>query len=407
MKVFISYSSKDGLKYAKILHSILSKRGHNPYLIDHEICASQTIWNEIAAEIQARKLSIFVITKSFPRSKGQKQEYGLAVAKYQNGMAFAEENSWKIVETRFPFLLLTKGLLFNDEDFEKKCEIISTQLVKAQDKEEEVQEIEVNLKQKSFEKLDASGLDESEVAKCLENLSCSYQNQTVIPEAFNIKEVENINGDFVNIGFNHRLPREWFLSFDETKTIYSNEFLFRGFGSNITLGEREHLVKSVMETPDLFFSEIASNKPELLLKQIKEAISELNALGHKPKIIFPSIPDYLNMHLFKEEAHLKYSTVTPKPALQASLIINGVELKLIGPLGQFPKETILFADDAVAWHVKRYQNQGALYADLGNDRLYPKKYVNVLAFTTVRCEINPESIFVLKSKEEWNISTET
>jgi hypothetical protein len=398
MKVFISYPSKDGLKYAKTLHSILSKRGHDPYLIDHEICVGETIWDEIANEILTRKLSIFVITRSSQESEGQKQEYDLAVARYKKRLAFAEENSWKIVEARFPFLTPPKGLIFNDKDFEQKCESISTQLVKTQNKEEEIQETTINFQQKSFEKLDDRGLDKSEVAKCLENLSSSYQNQSVIPEAFAVKVVEKTNNDFVNVGFNYRLPREWFLTYDETKTAYSNEFLFQEFGREIALGERDYLVTSIMKTSKIHISEESDN-PEDLLEQIKEAMSTLNKLGHKPKILFPSIPHYLTMHQFKEEAYLKYSNVTPQPVLRASLNIDGVELKLIEPLGRIPKETILFGDDAIIWHVKRYKDSGALYIDLGNDILYHQKYVDTVALTTIRCEINPEGVFILKRKD--------
>jgi hypothetical protein len=397
MRVFISYSSKDGLKYAEALESILSKRGHDTYLIDHEICIGETIWDEIANEILTRRMNVFVITQSSEESKGQKQEYDLAVARYKKRFAFAEEKSWKIVEKRFPFLTPPKGISFNDKDFEDKCESISSQLVKAQDKEEQIQETKVKVEQTSFEKLDDSGLDKSEVTKCLEHLSTSYQGQTVIPEAFIVRAVEKIRDDFVSIGFNNRLPREWFLTFDETKTVYSNEFLFQEFGKDIALGERDYLVASIMKTPKVNISE-EPDEPEVFLKQIKEAMSTLNKLGHKPKILFPSIPHYLTMHMIKK-AHVKYSSATPTPVLRASLDIDGVELKLIEPLGQIPKETILFGEDAVTWYVKKYKDTGALYTDLGNDTLYPRKYVDAVALTTVRCEISPEGVFILKRKD--------
>jgi hypothetical protein len=380
------------------LHSILSSRGHDPYLIDHEICVGDIIWDEIANEILTRKLTIFVITRSSQESEGQKQEYDLAVARYRKRFAFAEENSWEIVETRFPFLTPPKGISFNDKDFEQKCEAISAQLVKAQEKENEIQETRIETEQPSFKKLDDSGLDKSEVEKCLSNLLSSYQEQTVIPEAFVVKRVDEINNDFVHIGFNYRLPREWFLTYDETKTVYANEFMFQEFGRDITLGERDRLVTVVMKTPNIRISE-GPDKPEVFLEQIKEAMSTLNKLGHRPKILFPSIPHYLTMYQFKGDACVKYSNVIPTPVLRASLHVEGAELKLIEPLGQIPKETILFGDDAVIWYVKRYKDTGALYADLGNDILYPKKYVDVLALTTVKCEINPDGVFILKRKD--------
>ena len=101
---------------------------------------------------------------------------------------------------------------------------------------------------------------------------------------------------------------------------------------------------------------------------------------------------------FGKYAPVEYSNNTPKPTLQASLNIDKYKLKIIEPLGNIPKDTILFADDAITWNVKNYPSQGALYEDLGNDTLYPKKYVNVIAMTNVRCDVNPQSIVLLKNK---------
>lgn len=190
MRIFISYSSKDGIQYAKKLHEVLSKRGHDAYLIDHSICVTQNIWDEIGKEILSRERTIFIITESSQESRGQKQEYDLAVSRYKERMALAKENSWKIVETRFPFLIPPKGLTFNQENLDEICEYISTQLLKLQDQEARVQEISVEPNQTKFEKLDTAGLDETVVIKCLENLSSSYQNQTIIPEAFNTREAK-------------------------------------------------------------------------------------------------------------------------------------------------------------------------------------------------------------------------
>jgi hypothetical protein len=396
MQVFISYSSKDGIKCAKTLHSILTRRGHDAYLIDHAICAGQTIWDEIAKEIQNRKLAIFVITASSKESKGQKQEYDLVVTTYKKRMALAEEKSWDIVKDRYPFLLSPKALTFNDNDIEQVCDEISSQLVKAQDKESSIQETEICAEQKSFKKLNEEGLVHSELDKCLQNLSTSYQSQTIIPEAFNVEGITETDEQFVNVGFNYRLPRNWFLTFDETRKVYANEFLFQEFGGNIAFGEKAHLVKKVMETANIAYTEEESDIPERFLAQLENALRTLNALGHKPKVLFPTIAHYLAMHALGRKAQMKYDN-EPNSVLRASLVFGVSELKIIEPLGLIPQETILFTEDAISWRVKE-QNHGALYADLGNDRLYSKKYVNALAFTTIKCDVNNQGIFLLKNK---------
>ena len=403
MRIFISYSSKDGNIYAKKLFEVLFRRGHDPYLADHG-CVSEIIWDEIAEEIEKRERSIFVVTESSQESKGQKQEYDLVVAKYKKRMAFESEKAseMKILDNAFPFLVPYRGLVFNDSNLEENCEKISTQLVKLQDKESSVREKEIDRKEKLFPKLRLEGLDKGEIAKCIKNLFESYQMETVIPEAFSTHEADKLEG-FVNVGFNYRLPREWFLSYDETHTIYSNELLFRQFGRNIALGERKYLNDQVMSNKKVSYVEGRDFSAKYLLETINGAVSVIRANGFKPKTIFPTIDHQMKMHILSRaggKAHLKYSNITPRPRLDSSLIINGTELKLIAPLGDIPKNTIVFGDRAVRWHIKRQPKHGSLFIDVGNDRLYPKKYVQVVAMTTARCEIDPKGIVVIKIKND-------
>jgi hypothetical protein len=402
MRIFISYSSKDGLAYAKKLSGVLVKRGHDPYLADHG-CVSEIIWDEIAEEIRKREPSIFVITESSHESKGQREEYGLVVAKHWGRMWLESEKAseMKVLDTVFPFLLPYRGLVFNDGNLEEKCETVSAQLLRLQDKQSLAQKTEVDRKEETFPKLMVQDLDESELSKCTTNLSESYQMETIVPEAFNVHEVNESKGLW-NIGFNYRLPREWFLSYDETHAIYSNEFMFRQFGRSIALGERHHLVSQIMSNKDVSHVEGKDSSIECLLEKLNEAISMISANGFKPKTIFPTHDHRKNMHRFPQggKIYLKYSDITPRPVLDSSLIIDGVELRLITPLGKIPKATIVFGNGAVRWHMKRYPKYGSLFIDIGNDRLFPKKYVQVLAFTTMKCEIDPKGIAVIETKSE-------
>lgn len=403
MRIFISYSSKDGTIYAKKLFEVLSRRGHDPYLADHG-CVSEIIWDEIAEEIKKREQIIFVVTESSQESKGQKQEYRLVVAKYkERRMAFESEKAleMKILDNVFPFLVPYRGLVFNDSNLEEKCERISTHLVKLQDMHARAPR-KIDRKEKLFPKLTLEGLDKSEIAKCIENLFESYQMETVIPEAFSTHEADKLEG-LMNIGFNYRLPRQWFLSYDETHTIYSNELLFRQFGRKIALGEIKYLNDQVMNNKKVFYVEGKDFSAKYLLETINDAVSVIRANGFEPKIIFPTIDHWMKMHALSRaggKAHLKYSNITPRPRLNSSLIINGTETKLIAPLGEIPKNTIVFGDRAVRWHVKRQPKHGSLYIDVGNDRLYHKKYVQVVAMTTARCEIDPKGIVVIKIKND-------
>jgi len=403
MRVFISYSSRDGRDYAKKLFEVLSKRGHDPYLFDHG-CVSEIVWDEIAEEIGTRELSIFLVTESTRKSNGQKQEYDLVVAKYRKRMAFESEKASQMgfLGKVFPFLYPYRELIFNDINLEEKCEIISTQLVKLKDKESSVRKEEIKPETTGFPKFMLEGLDRSEVAKCVGNLFDSYQMETVIPDAFRTNEAKG-SEKLVNIGFNYRLPRGWFLSYDETHTVYSNELMFRQFGRAIALGERKYLNDQVMSNENVLHIEGRALSAKDLLEKINEAISVIKGNGFKPNIIFPTIDHRTKMHTLSREngkAHLKYSKNIPRPTLDPSLIVDGMELKLISPLGKIPTNSIVFGKGAVRWLLKRYPKFGSLHIDMGNDRLYPKKFVQVVALTTARCEIDPKGIVVIEANNE-------
>lgn len=400
MRVFISYSSKDGKDYAKKLFGILHNRGHIPFLADHDILVSQIIWDEITRGIKKSELSIFVLTESSGESRGQKKEYDFVEAKYGNRMALESVKAaeMKILDNFFPLLTASKGLIFNDDNFEEKCETISAHLVKLREKESSVQEEKIEPETTGFPELTSEGLDKSEVAQCVENLYDSYQMETVIPDAFSTNEAKG-SEELVNIGFNYRLPREWFLSYDETHTVYSNEHLFRQFGRSIALGERKYLNDQVMSNENILHIEGGVLSAKDLLKRINGAISVIEGNGFKPIIVFPTIDHLMKMHTLSREngkTHLKYSNRVPRPTLDPSLIVDGMELKLISPLGKIPKNSIVFGKGAVRWLLKRYPKFGSLHIDMGNDLFYPKKCAQVVAITTVRCEIDPKGIVVIQ-----------
>lgn len=401
MRVFISYATEDGLAYAKKLYDILRKRGHDPFLIIHELCVSENPWDRIFGEIKSRELTVFVITESSQMSNGQKQEYDFATTKFKTKTAFSSESAWKkgIVENRFPSLTIPQALTFTDNDFEEKCEMLSTQLVRLKDNLEKVKELEIDKKETIFPKLTIEGLAKSVIAKCKASLFDSYQKETIIPDAFSVSEAKSLD-NFINIGFSYRLPREWFLPYEETNTAYYNEILFMNFGRTIALGERDYLNQLITSSKDISCIERPSDSVDDFLEQIKEALETLASNKAEAKIIYPSIDDWLKFHQFKADAKIKYSNIMPRPILSSSIVVKDTELKIILPLGKIPKHTIIFGKDSVKWYIKRYPEYASLYVDLGNDRLFPKKFVQVVAMTTAKCDINPKGIVILKRMED-------
>lgn len=198
--------------------------------------------------------------------------------------------------------------------------------------------------------------------------------------------------DFVTIGFSSFLPRRYFLPAKET---YSNEHIFREFGRQIVLGERNYLVQQILNKKDITRKEVDFS-PESIL----EAVRKMKSNEIIPNVMFTPIKYWIKMTHWVGKTSLKYSNITPRPLLGESLVSDEYELKIVPSLGDIPKEdTIIMSRKAVTWNVKIYPNHSALFAVFGNSRLYPLRYVELIAGTRVKCNVRPEGVSILRFKE--------
>lgn len=266
------------------------------------------------------------------------------------------------------------------------------ELVRLQDREKMITKLEKEYEAEHLPILSQEGLDNSEISKCIKNLYESYQGETVIPEIFRTKIHEEWIPNFRFIGFDYRLPREWFLS----DQLYSNVVVFQQFGRRIALWEQSYIQDQILSR-----KEIPQIESDFSIEAIRKAFKEMRNRGFKPDVIFTPIKHFTKMYHWKGKAHVKYSTVTPRPRLDASLIVDGFSLKIVPSIGDMPlKDIILLSAKVIRWHVKRYPKYGALFIALGNDRLYPMKYAELIAGTAVSCEIKPEGVSILRIKEK-------
>ena len=237
----------------------------------------------------------------------------------------------------------------------------------------------------SREDLDASSID-----KCISSLQESYQTETIISEVCDrITAVEEATEEFVHIGFHYRLPRLWFLPYEVTNQCFCNDYLFRQFGRSIALTEAKYFENSILGNGAILRTEVAFSPNDIL-----KAVDEMRSRGFEPTMITFPLSFWKDLYRWSGDAHVEYSTVDPRPKLDATLVLNGNRLKIINPLGSFPKEPILLSKNAVEWEAKR-NPEGALYVVLGNHQLYPLKYVELLAGISVKSAINPEEISIL------------
>lgn len=385
MRLFISYSSKDGKKYAKILYEILKSHGHDPFMADHCILG-ENLWDTISKECIDRDRTIFLMTSSSTESKGQKQEYDLVISFYKNRFAFISEKcDLNTIFQRYPLLKACLAPFFSDSNFGSQCKKLATQLVELQDKEKAV-----GAKQYSdniLPELSRKGLDEVEIEKCMKNLYESFQNETIIPEICRTRSyTQRPQLDFTTIGFRYRLPIQWFIP--ERPSI-CNDNLFQQFGRDIALGERDYLHQSILKTREI------TNVGEFSPKGVLEATERVQGNGFEPDLIFPRLDGWMSMHHWHNGARVEYDPDPSSRQLNASLILDKHKLKIVSPLGKVPQYTIVFSKHAITWHVRVCPEFGALFIALGRDQLYPTRYVELVAGTQVKCEIDPKGISTL------------
>jgi len=238
--------------------------------------------------------------------------------------------------------------------------------------------------------LSQEGLDNSEIKKCVREIHESFQSETIIPEICDkITGVEETTEEFVNLGFHYRLPRDWFMPYEITKQVFCNDVMFNQFGRKIALYEQHYIQQKILDN-----NKIRKINSDFSPKGILNAIKTTASSGYKPNLISVPIDYFTKMHHWTENASIEYSTKIPQPRVSATLNLNETKLKVIHPIGKFPKEPILLSSETISWKVKKYRT-GALYAVLGNHQIYPLKWVEILAGTTARCELIPEGIAIL------------
>lgn len=256
--------------------------------------------------------------------------------------------------------------------------------------ERKVQKLSPPTTQSKLPNLTREGLDIPAVEKCIHSLQTSYQSETIVDEICNkITAVEEPTKEFVHIGLHYRLPRLWFLPFEVTNQAFSNDFLFASLGRSVALTELKYLEDSILGN-----ATISRTKVEFSPNGILTALEEMRSRGLEPTLITFPLSFWRKIFGWSENARVEYRSGEADTKLKATLKLDGRELKLIAPLGRFPKEPMLLGKDAVEWEAKR-NPEGALYVVLGNHQLYPLKYVELLAGISVKCAINSKEISVL------------
>lgn len=385
--MFISYSSTDGKDFAEEMHQTLNGNGHDAYLIDHDAIDGANLWDEIANECLTRNRVIFIITESSIDSKGQKKEYDLCDSFYVDMTAtIGKKCKPDSVFSAFPHLKPFLADFFDETNPVPTFEALAADLVRMQDRKGAI--TKGRLREDTLPKLSTDDLDEAEIEKCLMNLRASYESSSIVPEIGKTRIHDSTSkSTFMTVGFCHRLPLEWFTI--EREPI-SNDFLFQEIGRDIALGERTLLCKKIGETEGV-------TNTKFSYEGILEAVNNVQKEGYKADIIFPTIECFLVAHHWGGKSSIKYSRDVSRPHIEAHLAIDGKDLEVLSPLGNTPRISSIMSSDAITWHVQKTQPQGALSATLGRDRLFPSRYVELIAMVRMNVEVGAAGFCLLNT----------
>jgi hypothetical protein len=380
MRVFISYSAKDGSAAAKKLHETLHKYGHDAFFIDQDAAAGEQIWGKIGQELLSRERTIFILTPSSLGSKGQKQEYELVCQKYGKHLTFIRKDlgTTKAFQ-EYPFLGTCKASFFEDSTLDAACNDLAVEIGKLQDTGEKRESPFTEI---IIPKLSRKGLDNGEINKSIDNLNKGFQKSTIIPEIARTQVISKDDVKTTNMGFVIRLPIEWF---KPKREDVCNDPFFIDLGRDIAFAERNQIDSAITVN-----TEVATVDGGLSKDNVVKAVEQLKASGFEADLIFPTIKDYMDMHHLKD-TNVEY-THDNTQFINSFFTSDKYRIGIVTPLGDMPSKTTIFSKQAITWHARPNKDYGALHISMGLDRLYPLKFVEVIGIEMAKCEIKGKGI---------------
>jgi len=125
MRVFISYSTKDGLHKARQAATILNQYGHKPWLYEQHSTLGATLFREIAVRIRKHSdVLLYICTDSSLGSWGQQLEAGYALSNRYVKILLVSLNNAQIPDELTAF----NHARVQSNEFEKRLQVIANDL---------------------------------------------------------------------------------------------------------------------------------------------------------------------------------------------------------------------------------------------------------------------------------------
>jgi hypothetical protein len=397
-KVFISYSTKDGLDWAVRTKEYLTKRGVTVFLDKHNVKYGSPGWIRIGQEIHDSQIIVVIGTGESYYSYGMTLEIDAAINLKKPVITLRHDEA-KI----FEILYGSKFVRFETEpELDKRCEKI------VDDFDAIIQEHRTHMLR--FQQAAAGGglpsqpatvlgestapapnilgLNVRKVKAGLSEIRTSYETRTVIPSLARVRRFnasQDSTKKFIQIHVSFFHPVQ---DFTEEQPV----LLMFEVGMAIALGERNFINKHLFEKGPV----IQIPKKEVTVQRIREIVSDLKKEGFQPNAMLAPLDHYVyymqnwiqqDPHVFQWERPREFFTIGGEERLQVFWSNNYV-----------PYNDFLIMDSRIGeWVIKPDADGQALTARISRSALYPETRVEVLAKTTVHYELKtPNGMRVLK-----------
>lgn len=234
--------------------------------------------------------------------------------------------------------------------------------------------------------LSKDNLDTGLIRRYKDTFTGTYQMSTIIPEIFSTVPHSEPNRSFVNIGFSHRYPIEWFQS--NQTTVFFSDPIFSMAGREIAYAEQQYL-ESQLENQKI------KNVIAFSAKTFETVIEDMYDQQLGPDLFWPTLAIYTKIHTMTN-VKVEYPSSRINSLVKSNLIVGDRNLRIIPPLGSVPEKPVLINSKSIEWHIRSYPNSGAVFCQLGNDRLYPDKFVEFIAYTSIFLSIKKDGIRFFK-----------
>lgn len=395
MRIFISYSTKDGIELAKQARSIFNDAGHAAWMYEHDRTIGASVWTEIS-NIIARGTDVFfpIITASSRSCDAQIREANYALNSRVKVLTV------RLDDAEVPTLLTADNYEpWQRSAFTEECAKLAQRLPEVMAKIQalgstfEAEQESSHLRQRFDRIKELNGriakLDKIRIAECRDSVLQSYSAATLPRNIAGLHEESDIDrAKFRTIGIWQRVKLNDFNAINFIWNPY-----FEDVGRAVASGERKYL-------HEVLGQQLESDKDSISLSSPQFSIlTETIRSRDERELPFDTLLAPVQTEVLFVKHYRDNMDWSSRPPV---LTMGRSSLRVFwshryAPLDRF----IICSSKASTWHVVPDEQTGRpLSVAIGQSKLFPEDEVEYAVETTVWHELNrPDGIRVVSLRD--------